>query len=301
MAVASAAASAPRLFRLAGVPEHFNAPVHRAKQRLLDKKNILLQWTNCPGGTGQMCQKLRDKSVDAAIALTEGLVADLLKGNTAKIVATYVASPLVWGVHVPATSKVTSLDDLMGATYAVSRMGSGSHLMACVDAHSRGHDPNTLKFKVVGGLDGAREALGNNSAHVFFWEKFTTKFLVDSGEWRRIGEVPTPWPCFSIAATQEVLSKRSTDLLNVLELVREEAINLRNDEACARIIGSMYDQKEEDVREWLSGVSWTCRPVVSHATLKNVMSALTDAGVLSKEELRLPSELVSPHTLDEDP
>ena len=49
------------------------------------------------------------------------------------------------------------------------------------------------------------------------WEKFTTKPLVDSGEWRRVGECVTPWPCFVVAATNTALEKFGPDLLEVLE------------------------------------------------------------------------------------
>ena len=71
--------------------------------------------------------------------------------------------------------------------------------MALVAARQRGApDP---EFEVVGDLQGARKALKNKEADLFMWEKFTTKPLVDSGEWSRVAEVPTPWPCFSVAAS----------------------------------------------------------------------------------------------------
>ena len=131
-----------------------------------------------------------------ALALTEGLVTDLHRGNPSKLLGTYVSTPLTWGVHVSAGSALKSMADLgPDVRYAISRMGSGSHLMACVDAHSRKLDPSSLALEVVGSLDGARQSLRAGQADVFLWEKYTTKFLVDSGEWRRIGEVPTPWPC----------------------------------------------------------------------------------------------------------
>ena len=60
-----------------------------------------------------------------------------------------------------------------------------------VDAQQRGWQPDRLKFEIVGDLEGARRALAKGSADVFMWEKFTTKHLVDHGEWRRVGEVRT--------------------------------------------------------------------------------------------------------------
>lgn len=116
--------------------------------------------------------------------LTEGIIADLHKGNPSKILGTFVSTPLTWGVHVAAGSTYADVSELRDARYAVSRMGSGSHLMACVDAHNRGWDPSAVRLEVVGDLQGARKALGRGDADVFMWEKFTTKHLVDSGEWR---------------------------------------------------------------------------------------------------------------------
>ena len=78
---------------------------------------------------------------------------DLHRGNPSKLIGTYVASPLTWGAHVRQSSPLQSMADVDGATFGVSRMGSGSHLMACVDAHARGRGPPTLE--VVGSLDGA--------------------------------------------------------------------------------------------------------------------------------------------------
>ena len=63
-----------------------------------------------------------------------------------------------------------------------------------------------MDFEVVNNLDGARSALKSDQAHIFLWEKYTTKFLVDQHEFKRIGEYPTPWPCFVISATDNIIS-----------------------------------------------------------------------------------------------
>ena len=162
-----------------------------------------------------MTKALRDESIDVAILLTEGIVADLHRGNPSKSVGTYVGTPLTWGVHVPAGSPVRDVEGLRAdgapARYAVSRMGSGSHLMAVVDARSRGWEPATaLEVEIGGGLDGCRAAFRDGGAAAqrlaFMWEKFTTKPYVDGGEFARIGECVTPWPCFLVAASDAALA-----------------------------------------------------------------------------------------------
>ena len=129
-----------------------------ANGRFQREAGVAVEWVEFPGGTGAMTKALRDESIDVAILLTEGIVADLHRGNPSKIVGTYVGTPLTWGVHVPAGSPVRDVEGLRAdgapARYAVSRMGSGSHLMAVVDARSRGWEPATaLEFEIVGGLD----------------------------------------------------------------------------------------------------------------------------------------------------
>ena len=158
--------------RVGGVPEHFCTPWHTcAAKGLFNAAGLDVEWTDFPGGTGAMTKALRAGEIDVALALTEGLVADLHRGNPSKLLGTFVASPLTWGVHVRSGNQaLQSMADLdKDATYAVSRMGSGSHLMACVDAHARGIDPQGLLLEVVGSLDGARKALREEQADIFMW------------------------------------------------------------------------------------------------------------------------------------
>ncbi len=128
--------------KVAGVPEHFNLPWHMCIEDGTFKKNGLdVSWKDFPDGTGAMCKALRNKDVDVAVILTEGIIKDILNGNDAKIVQEYIASPLIWGIHVAAGSNYQDIQDLKNAKVAISRYGSGSHLMAYVNAKNLGWDP----------------------------------------------------------------------------------------------------------------------------------------------------------------
>jgi len=152
---------------------------------------IDLDYTDYPGGTGAMTKALNENELDVALLLTEGCVKDIACGGSHKIVAVYVQSSLCWGVHTGAgQSDIQATGDLDGKVWAVSRMTSGSHLMAVVLAKQQGWDYTQLKYEIVGNLDGAQEALGSGKANGFLWEKFTTKPLVDSGAFRRVGTRP---------------------------------------------------------------------------------------------------------------
>ena len=177
--------------RVGGVPEHFNAPWYIAKEKgAFSAVGIDLEYTDYPGGTGAMTKALNDNTLDIAILLTEGCVKDIATGGAHKIVAVYVQSSLCWGVHTGAgQSDIQSVADLDGKIWAVSRMTSGSHLMAVVLAKQQGWDYTQLKYEIVGDLKGAQASLGQSKSNGFLWEKFTTKPLVDSGDFRRVGEV----------------------------------------------------------------------------------------------------------------
>ena len=236
-----------------------------------------------------MAQKLREGELDVALLLTEAATLFAHKGDVT-IVGSFVDTPLTWGVHALAGSE-PSLD----SRYAVSRMGSGSHLMALVAARQRGA-PDPL-FEVVGDLQGARKALKNQEADLFMWEKFTTKPLVDSGEWSRVDEVPTPWPCFAVVCTPEVARSRRDDVSEVLESVYACASRISNKDVAA--IAADYTLKPNDVAEWLTGVKWGPGVRMPTSVIDECTQALLGAGVLEKEEVRPYSEVVSPWTRDE--
>jgi len=197
--------------RVGGVPEHFNSPWHMAIENgAFAAAGLDVQWTTIDTGTGAMCKALANNEIDIAVALTEGVVADIAKGGQHKILGVYIASPLTWGVHVASESKFEGVESLKKGTFGISRHGSGSHLMACVQAEKLNWNPTAdLNFTVVGNIEGARGALAKGEADAFMWEKFTTKPHVDSGEWRRTGECVTPWPCFVMSATNEFMRANS--------------------------------------------------------------------------------------------
>ena len=209
---------------VAGVPEHFNLPwLHAIESGQFQDAGINLKYRDVPGGTGAMTRGLREQRFDIAVVLAEGGVASLLRGNPSRIVKTYVESPLIWGIHVAANSDIENAEQINGRRYAISRYGSGSHLMAIVDAKERGWPTKEMLFEKIESLDGARQALASGQADTFFWERFTTAPYVQSGEFRRVGERRTLWPAFVICAREDVLADRPDEVKAVLEIVKKAA------------------------------------------------------------------------------
>lgn len=244
--------------KIVGVPEHFNLPWHLClKNGEFEKENIDLQWTDVPEGTGKMCQMLRDGSTDIAVILTEGIIKDIIGGNPSKIVQIYVESPLIWGIHVAAQSNYQSLTDLENTRAAISRLGSGSQLMAYVNAKNQGWNTNELQFKIVNTIDGAVTALTDGTADYFMWEHFMTKPLVDTGVFRRLGDCPTPWPCFVIAVREEVLAKQPETITKLLEIINAKTRIFKTISDIDKQLAKTYNQKIEDIKEWLRLTEWS--------------------------------------------
>ncbi len=248
--------------KIIGVPEHFNMPWHLAiEEGAFEERGIDLEWTDIPEGTGKMCQMLQNKETDLAIILTEGLVKSITEGNPSKIVQEYIASPLLWGIHVGANSPYRSIMELEGRKAAISRFGSGSHLMAYVNAQNEGWETNGLQFEVVNDLDGAVKALTTGTADYFMWEHFTTKPLVDQKVFRRLGDCPTPWPCFVIAATDDFIKEEGTTLRHILEIINGYTTEFKQIPSMDRTLANRYGQKLEDIQEWMSLTQWSQSPI----------------------------------------
>jgi len=244
--------------KIIGVPEHFNFPWHLAMEEgTFKSRGIDMEWTDIPEGTGKMAQMLKDGETDLAIILTEGIIKSITEGNPAKIVQEYIASPLLWGIHVANNGPYTQLEDLRDKTAAISRFGSGSHLMAYINAQNNGWDTEQLKFKVVDTIEGAETALIDGTADYFMWERFTTKAWVDKGVFRRITDCPTPWPCFVVAATDRFITDHPGILNHILEIINIYTSDFKNIPSIDRTLSNNYDQRLEDIQHWLSLTQWS--------------------------------------------
>lgn len=269
--------------KIAGVPEHFNLPWHLCIENgEFEDAGLEVEWTNVPEGTGKLCQMLRDGDADVAVILTEGIIKDIAAGNPSKIVQVYVESPLLWGIHVAAGSPYKKLNDMKNGKVAISRYGSGSHLMAYVNAKKEGWDTNKLQFETVNTIDGAVEALTGGTADYFMWERFMTKPLVDNGTFRRIGECPTPWPCFVIAVRNEVLEHSKDAIGTLLDIINQTTEEFKEIPSIDRTLSERYGQKIEDINDWLDITHWS-QNKLDKKTFESVQNQLFELKIIEKK------------------
>jgi sulfonate transport system substrate-binding protein len=271
--------------KVGGVPEHFNYPWYLTlKDKKFSKHNINLRWQDYPGGTGEMCKALRNGEVDIAIVLTEGIIKDITDGNPSKILQTFVDTPLVWGIHVGAKSTFKKIKDLEHATIAISRFGSGSHLMAIVNAYNQGWDVSKLKFKVIGDLQGGIDALTNGEADYFMWEHFTTKPLVDKGIFRRVEDCPTPWPCFVVAVRNEVLKNNFKEVKEVLEIINYQIKDFKKIDNIDKILAKRYGQKLKDIQQWLKITEWNDGKPITKNLIARIQNKMVQFNVIEEKK-----------------
>jgi hypothetical protein len=253
------------MLKIGGVPEHFNLP-----WKLHDGD---FTWTDVAGGTGAMPQMLIDNELDVAIMLTEGAVKAIEDGLEAIIVDTYTDSPLTWGVH-----KRHGLEQPEKNTFAVSRMGSGSHLMAYL--WIKKNEITEPDFKVCDNIDGAISEL-NRSARLFLWEKYMTSPYVDRGTLDRIDEILTPWPAFVY-----VMSTKAVNKLNHLKELMDEVYRISSElmqdrKALTERVSADYSIKIEDARAWSEDINWAQPGVTDIEELvSSVKAILRRLGIL---------------------
>ena len=282
--------------RVGGVPEHFNLPWQLAAERdVFSNYDIDLSWTMYAGGTGAMTQAISNGSLDIAVLLTEGFIAAASDGLEASIAKVYIDTPLVWGIYSGAQSSIQAVDTFRNKRVAISRFGSGSHLMSMIHASERNEHIEDNQFEIVNSLHGGVNALVQSQADLFYWEKFMTRPHVRSGEVKSVGEFSAPWSSFLIIAGNKVMREKQEAVKRLLEIMNGECITFKQDVHSAIHLSKRFDMTLPEARQWLQQTQWNYNFEVSNASLENAKSALVSVNKCNpKLELR---ELCAPWVL----
>ncbi len=272
-----------RRIRIGGVPEHFNLPIHLAVENgWFSESNIDLLWTDFPGGSGDMKEALRNNDVDMCILLTEGIVTDVIKGNPSKIVSGFVKTSLTWGIH---TSVEFNEDHspVFDKRIAISRFGSGSHLMPIVNAMMHEQTIKKEQFVEVKDINGGIDSLNANETEVFYWEKFTTKPYLEKGKLKKIGEFISPWPCFMIAATNEIIESDPALISDVLKIIHKANQKFMELDDAPKLVSERFNLNIKDAERWYHGTEWFVNGWVSNKMLEGVLYSLKEAKIVEPD------------------
>lgn len=266
--------------RIGGVPEHFNLPWQLAAEKdVFSSEKINFTWTVYAGGTGAMTKALSNGELDVAILLTEGFISAVNQGLKAKIAKVYIDSPLVWGIYSGMDSGVEELNSSIKHKYAISRFGSGSHLMAMIHAGQLGRKLVEEDFVVVNSLHGAMESLKKEETGIFYWEKFMTRPYVKSGSARLIGEFSAPWSSFLIVVSEQFLERGSDILEKTLQIMNAECITFKQDNSSAIYLSKRFDMSLAEARNWLQETQWNYDYNVRKLGMENARDSLAGIGM----------------------
>lgn len=269
-------------FKVGGVPEHFNYPwIKLIQSKAFERLRIPLEWIDFPGGTGAMSEALENEEIHLAIMLTEGSVKQIADGKRFKILQKYIATPLNWGIYTNPSSKITDLHELENLTAAISRYGSGSHLMTFLLGKSQQWDEDQLSFVEVNDLHGGIDAIQQNRASFFMWEHFTTQPFVENGSFKQIGTFPTPWPCFVVVVKENIELQYKDQINELLKTVNEYASQLKKEKQIESKIAAQFSLKEEAIKSWLKITEWSSQKFTDEE-FNYVHAMLKKTGIIKK-------------------
>jgi len=277
--------------KIGGVPEHYNAPIHRGLAKVEG-----WEFQSFPSGTGAMLEALEKADIDLAVLLTEGVSKHALFTGKTRIIGTYVDNPLPWGVHVSPTGRIQSMNDLnanlASLRFGISRMGSGSHLMANV--HASVCKSEVPEFKIVDTMKGARDAMERGEIDVFLWDITTADVYAREGVWKCIGTVSGDWPAFVFACRSDTYSAKLGEIENFVSELEKQCVVMKTD-ADGQSVPYLMDKyriSESQAVEFMKTISWNSRLVVSKAAIERVINALQQSSILPSDRQYSPSQAV---------
>jgi sulfonate transport system substrate-binding protein len=272
------------LLRIGGVPEHFNLPWQLAAERdIFSGHGINMAWTVYAGGTGAMTKALQSGELDVAILLTEGFLAAAHQGLQAKIAKVYIDTPLIWGIYSGVGSRKHQLEYTDKPQFAISRMGSGSHLMATIDAQQRKSKIESDQWTIVNSLHGAMDSLARNETHYFYWEKFMTRPFVMQGIVNLVGEFSAPWSSFLIVVSDQALAHKADMIQTLLRVMNAECISFKQDNASPIYLGKRFDMSLAEARQWLRTTQWNYDYRINLEYLNNARGALASSNLCAAD------------------
>jgi len=160
--------------------------------------------------------------------------------------------------------------------------------MAYVDAERLGFPIQEEQMVIAGNLDGARTSFKEGQSEVFYWEKFMTQPYVDNGEFRRVGECPTPWPCFVMAVRKERLQE-TEDLKKISDIIIKTAQAFKQNPKAPAMVAERYGLEIHKAEEWLAATEW--------ATDRRIQRGMVQATLDTLKRLNLIEQTPKVETL----
>jgi len=125
-----------------------------------------------------------------------------------------------------------------------------------------------------------------NPNQLFLWEKFTTKPYFSAGQFKRVDEIATPCPAFSVIASNDLLEKITEALKTILKIMQQEATELAaNPKNTIELITKEYKLSLADTTEWFNTPKWSTSPQADLSALDFVTIILNELELTDKRAL----------------
>ena len=98
---------------------------------------------------------------------------------------------------------------------------------------------------------------------------------------KRIGEVPSPWPCFAIIATNKALAEFGDLIIRLRDMVYQESLSLQTSATAIEAISEKYELNAADVKAWFAQTSWALNSEISKSQLDKSMTTMKELGIIS--------------------
>jgi hypothetical protein len=273
-----------KTFKIVGVPEHFNFPFRLLAQfQPFEKNGISIEWKEESRGSGQMAINLKNGEAHMGILLTESFMKEFDNGSPVKMLGFHVKSPLVWGIHVNTSNLSSHVAEIQNRHFLVSRMGSGSHLMALVLADSMGWEKESLTFEIIGNMNGAKKAFETGNPGIFLWEKYTTSPEVKKNRMKRIGEINSPWPCFVMVVSEKAMLEFPELIYQIREEIYHLSGQLIDQEDLPQTLAKEYELDLDDIKSWLKQTQWVTDAKISTKDLNQDILKMMGYGIIEKK------------------
>jgi len=238
-------------------------------------------------GGGEVARTMAANEAEIGVTTGPAVVAPILKGLPAKLVA---ASSLGWTgfvIIVATDSDIQTISDLEGKTIGYSRPGSTTDYVAEKIASSQGWVMGDDVYKAsVGGLSEMVAALKSGSIDAFTWSPEPAYLLEEQGEARIIGnmgDIIGPNVFVSFSAANELIKDKP-------EVVRAYL------EGWFETIQWMKDNPDEAIA-WMSD-TWEMTPYAISKAFEASVDNLSVTGEIPEENLIGLANTVA--ELDED-
>jgi hypothetical protein len=272
-----------KVISIGGVNEHFNLPW----MKLCENSSSKMNWKSFAGGTGVLTSALQSGEIDIAVLLTEGLLLDIIKNRNLCLICFHVSNPLRWAIHVRENDSLNF--SFENKRFAISRLGSGSHTMAKYLLNAKNISYDEKLMVEVGSLEGGLKSLEENKSDIFLWEKFTTEPFLKNHQLTAIGEVLTPWPPFSVAATKKFKKENEELISEIIKDVRHHSDRILSSVSTIPEIEKRWKIQPENASRWLSEIKWDDRIPVDVKSLASILENMKKAGLIDS----VPTDLNS--------